>query len=193
LSSVCATLKLTLGGLCQIPKNLTFDEASTIPLGFTTAAIGLYQEKRDRGGAGLVAPWADGGRGKYAGQAIYIPGGSSSVGQYGTFCFSGRQSLMMTRLKKLTSSTPTREAQWLQPHHHHSLHPQRRLLPRRWCHSRHRLPHHAVRIDPGRRQGVGEGAHRNHIRPDFYARLAEGGLGDLGAQREPCPDPPPCN
>jgi len=64
---------------------LTFDQASTIPLCFTTAAIGLYQEKRDRGGAGLVAPWADGGRGKYAGQAIYIPGGSSSVGQYGRF------------------------------------------------------------------------------------------------------------
>jgi NADPH:quinone reductase-like Zn-dependent oxidoreductase len=64
---------------------LTFDQASTIPLGFTTAAIGLYQEKRDRGGAGLVAPWAKGGRGKYAEQAIYIPGGSSSVGQYGRF------------------------------------------------------------------------------------------------------------
>jgi len=68
--------------LAKIPKNLTFDQAATIPLGFTTAAIGLYQEKRERGGAGLVAPWADGGRGKYAGQAIYISGGSSSVGQY---------------------------------------------------------------------------------------------------------------
>jgi len=68
--------------IAKIPENLTFDQASTIPLGFTTAAIGLYQEKRERGGAGLVAPWADGGRGKYAGQAIYIPGGSSSVGQY---------------------------------------------------------------------------------------------------------------
>jgi len=74
---------LMLAGF-QIPKNLTFDQASTIPLGFTTAAIGLYQDKRDRGGAGLVAPWVDGGRGKYAGQAIYIPGGSSSISQYGT-------------------------------------------------------------------------------------------------------------
>jgi len=74
-------VRLTVAG--QIPENLTFDQASTIPLGFTTAAIGLYQEKREFGGAGLVAPWADGGRGKYAGQAIYIPGGSSSVGQYG--------------------------------------------------------------------------------------------------------------
>jgi len=68
--------------IAKIPDNLTFDQASTVPLGITTAAIGLYQEKRERGGAGLVAPWADGGRGKYAGQAIYIPGGSSSVGQY---------------------------------------------------------------------------------------------------------------
>jgi|SRR5712671_1181342 len=67
----------------QIPDNLTFDQASTVPLGITTAAVGLYQKRRERGGIGLVAPWADGGRGKYAGQAIYIPGGSSSVGQYG--------------------------------------------------------------------------------------------------------------
>ncbi|KAI9507332.1 GroES-like protein [Russula earlei] len=68
--------------IAKIPDNLTFDQASTIPLGFTTAAIGLYEKKRDRGGAGLVAPWLEGGRGKYAGQAIYIPGGASSVGQY---------------------------------------------------------------------------------------------------------------
>ncbi|KAI9446985.1 GroES-like protein [Russula earlei] len=68
--------------IAKIPDNLTFDQASTIPLGFATAAIGLYQKKRERGGVELVAPWADGGRGKYAGQAIYIPGGASSVGQY---------------------------------------------------------------------------------------------------------------
>jgi NADPH:quinone reductase-like Zn-dependent oxidoreductase len=80
---ISGNVRLTLDGIGQIPDNLTFDQASTVPLGITTAAIGLYQEKRERGGAGLVAPWADGGRRKYAGQAIYIPGGSSSVGQYG--------------------------------------------------------------------------------------------------------------
>ncbi|KAI9452246.1 GroES-like protein [Russula earlei] len=70
--------------IAKIPDNLTFDQASTIPLGLATAAIGLYQKKKERGGAELVAPWADGGRGrgKYTGQAIYIPGGASSVGQY---------------------------------------------------------------------------------------------------------------
>jgi len=68
--------------IAKIPDNVTFDQASTIPLAFSTAAIGLYQEKRERGGAGLIAPWVDGGRGKYAGQAIYISGGASSVGQY---------------------------------------------------------------------------------------------------------------
>jgi NADPH:quinone reductase-like Zn-dependent oxidoreductase len=73
-----------LPGIFQIPDNLTFDQASTIPLGLTTAAAGLYQKKQERGGADLVAPWADGGRGKYAGKPIYIPGGSGSVGQYGT-------------------------------------------------------------------------------------------------------------
>ncbi|KAI0283554.1 GroES-like protein [Russula brevipes] len=68
--------------ISKVPDNLTLDQASTIPLGLTTAAIGLYQKKQERGGAELVAPWADGGRGKYAGKPIYITGGASSVGQY---------------------------------------------------------------------------------------------------------------
>ncbi|KAI0283553.1 GroES-like protein [Russula brevipes] len=68
--------------IAKIPDHLTFDQASTIPLGLTTAAVGLYEKRKERGGVGLVAPWVDGGRGRYAGQPIYIPGGSSSVGQY---------------------------------------------------------------------------------------------------------------
>ncbi|KAH8101000.1 GroES-like protein [Cristinia sonorae] len=66
----------------KIPDNLTFDEAATIPLGLATAAIGLYNETWERGGANLVAPWSEGGRGKYARQPIVVFGGSSSVGQF---------------------------------------------------------------------------------------------------------------
>ena len=75
----------------KIPANLTPEQAATIPLGLSTAALGIYPEKKDAlrpdtldlGGAGLTAPWAEGGRGKYAGQAALVVGGSSSVGQFG--------------------------------------------------------------------------------------------------------------
>lgn len=67
----------------QIPENISFDQAASVPLGLATATIGLYTPAEGRGGAGLVAPWKEGGRGKYAGQPIVIFGGSSSVGQYG--------------------------------------------------------------------------------------------------------------
>lgn len=62
---------------------MSFDEASTIPLCFATAAIGLYYKGTARGGAGLFPPWEEGGEGKYSGQPIVIIGGSSSVGQFG--------------------------------------------------------------------------------------------------------------
>ncbi len=68
----------------KIPENITFDQASTIPLTLATAALGLYNQKLSPyGGAALTAPWLDGGRGKYAGQPILVIGGSSSVGQQG--------------------------------------------------------------------------------------------------------------
>ena len=68
----------------QIPSNLTFDQAATIPLTMATAALGLYKEQVEPlSGAGLSPPWDEGGRGKYAGQPIVILGGSSSVGQHG--------------------------------------------------------------------------------------------------------------
>jgi NADPH:quinone reductase-like Zn-dependent oxidoreductase len=75
----------------QIPDNLSFDQASTIPLGLATAAIGLYQKKKERGGLELVAPWVESGRGRYARQAIFISGGAGSVGQYGTLLSSACQ------------------------------------------------------------------------------------------------------
>ncbi|VDB91637.1 unnamed protein product [Peniophora sp. CBMAI 1063] len=73
-----------------IPKNLSYEEAATVPLTLATAAIGAYQAKsdvlrpdgQDVGGAGLTPPWEEGGRGKYEGKVALVIGGSSSVGQY---------------------------------------------------------------------------------------------------------------
>ncbi|KAF8311406.1 GroES-like protein [Clavulina sp. PMI_390] len=60
----------------KLPEGFSYDRAATIPVGFSTAASGLYQS------AGLSAPWVGGGKGKYTGQAALVFGGSSSVGQY---------------------------------------------------------------------------------------------------------------
>ncbi|KAA1477141.1 GroES-like protein [Dentipellis sp. KUC8613] len=70
--------------IAKIPDSLSFDEASTIPLGVSTAAGGMYQEVRSKwpDGAQLFPPWEQGGRGKYHDQPIVVIGGSSSVGQY---------------------------------------------------------------------------------------------------------------
>ncbi|KII89452.1 hypothetical protein PLICRDRAFT_175628 [Plicaturopsis crispa FD-325 SS-3] len=64
----------------KIPDNISFEEAASVPLGLATPAIGLYNSRDE--GAGLENPWDEAGRGKYAGQSIFIVGGSSSVGQY---------------------------------------------------------------------------------------------------------------
>ncbi|OSX61003.1 hypothetical protein POSPLADRAFT_1034548 [Postia placenta MAD-698-R-SB12] len=61
----------------KIPDNISFDQASTVPLGLATAVINLYSA-----GLALTPPWADGGAGKYAGKPIVVFAGASSVGQY---------------------------------------------------------------------------------------------------------------
>ncbi|EPT05495.1 hypothetical protein FOMPIDRAFT_83158 [Fomitopsis schrenkii] len=70
----------------KIPDTLGFDEASTIPVGLDTGALGLFtpyiHPGRNFGTVGLTAPWEEGGRGKYAGKPIVVLGGASSVGQY---------------------------------------------------------------------------------------------------------------
>jgi NADPH:quinone reductase-like Zn-dependent oxidoreductase len=58
---------------CPIPDRLSFEEASVIPLGLSTAAFGLYQE----GYLGLPFPTRDP---KKIGKTIIVWGGSSSVG-----------------------------------------------------------------------------------------------------------------
>ena len=67
----------------QIPYNISFEEACTLPAGFTTAAASLYMYKGSDEILAFTAPWLDGGEGKYAGKPIVIFGGSTSVGQYG--------------------------------------------------------------------------------------------------------------
>ncbi|KAI0032379.1 GroES-like protein [Vararia minispora EC-137] len=58
----------------RIPDDMSFEQASTIPLALGTASIGLYRAR----GIGLTPPW-QGGTGKYTCQPILTLGGSSSV------------------------------------------------------------------------------------------------------------------
>jgi NADPH:quinone reductase-like Zn-dependent oxidoreductase len=67
----------------QIPDNISFDEAASVPLCIFTAAVGLYDSPSTNHGVGLTPPWEPSGAGKYKGQGILVIGGSSSVGQFG--------------------------------------------------------------------------------------------------------------
>ena len=72
--------------LCQVPSNITIDQAAAIPLVLDTAALGLYAHRDGvRGGAGLTPPWEPAGRDKYRNQPIIVFAGSTGVGQFGQF------------------------------------------------------------------------------------------------------------
>jgi NADPH:quinone reductase-like Zn-dependent oxidoreductase len=77
----------------QIPASLSFEGAATFPIAFATAALGLYQDYRARGGLALTAPWDKEGSQKYAGQPVLVTGGASSVGQFGSYSCPSRTSL----------------------------------------------------------------------------------------------------
>ncbi|KAJ2921927.1 hypothetical protein H1R20_g15167, partial [Candolleomyces eurysporus] len=62
-----------------IPSNLSYDEAATLPVALWTAYLGLYNIIPY--GLALKSILDDGGMGAYEGKAIFISGGSSSVGQ----------------------------------------------------------------------------------------------------------------
>ncbi|EIW58236.1 GroES-like protein [Trametes versicolor FP-101664 SS1] len=68
-----------------IPDNITFEQAATIPLGFYTAAMSLYNQNPP-GPTNLslrLKPiWEPEGATAYAGTPILILAGASSVGQY---------------------------------------------------------------------------------------------------------------
>jgi NADPH:quinone reductase-like Zn-dependent oxidoreductase len=78
----------------QIPSNISFDEAASIPLGLATAALGLFGPRAE-GLQSFIPPWS-GGEGKYANQPIVIFGGSSSVGQYSKQCIMKANILGLT-------------------------------------------------------------------------------------------------
>lgn len=73
----------------QFPNTITYDEAATIPLCFHTAALGFYGtydvavNTFQFRGLGLDIPVGQGAS-KYKDEPILIPGGASSVGQFGT-------------------------------------------------------------------------------------------------------------
>lgn len=53
-------------------------------MGVCVATIGLYgQSRKTHGGAGLIAPWQEGGKDKYHNEPIIVIGGSSCVGYNG--------------------------------------------------------------------------------------------------------------
>lgn len=86
-ASINTSVVLATHARLQVPSNISWEGAATIPLGFATAALGLYQELRPRGGVALTAPWEEGGYKKYAGQAAIVTGGASSVGQFGSLSY----------------------------------------------------------------------------------------------------------
>ena len=61
---------------------MTFEQAATLPSALATAAFGLYGPNTKEN-LGFTAPWAVGGRNKYAGEPILVIAGASSVGQQG--------------------------------------------------------------------------------------------------------------
>lgn len=65
----------------KLPSSISFEAGSTIILCLATAALPMCLPA-DRGGAAIVPPWTEDGKGKYAGQSFVVIGGSSSVGQY---------------------------------------------------------------------------------------------------------------
>ena len=66
----------------QMSSNLSFEEAATIPSGLATAVFPVYNQAEGAPSAKLIAPWEEGGLGKYANKPIFILGGSSSIGQF---------------------------------------------------------------------------------------------------------------
>jgi hypothetical protein len=97
----------------QIPANLGYDDAATVPLGFDTASTGLYG---DAHGIGLTPPWAEGGLKKYSGDPIVVIGGSSSVGSYGKLRVTVK---MCTQLPCF--SHPARSSLWFFAYHDDSF------------------------------------------------------------------------
>ncbi|TFK83846.1 GroES-like protein [Polyporus arcularius HHB13444] len=64
-------------------QQLSFEEGVTIFSPMSTVAFSLYSHKPGTESLRMSPPWED-GRGKYAGKSIFISGGATQVGQFGT-------------------------------------------------------------------------------------------------------------
>ncbi|RDX54066.1 hypothetical protein OH76DRAFT_1479124 [Lentinus brumalis] len=62
-----------------------FDQASSVPVALVAVILPNFNHTLAAKTANFTAPWEEGRRTKYAGKPAFIVGGSSSVGQYGTF------------------------------------------------------------------------------------------------------------
>lgn len=74
----------------QIPGNISFDEAATIPLCLATALCSVWSHHPKASTVDFPAPWEEGGTTKFAGKPALIVGGATSVGQFGTRCTLSR-------------------------------------------------------------------------------------------------------
>ncbi|TBU37854.1 GroES-like protein [Dichomitus squalens] len=68
--------------IAKIPDNLSIDQAASVPLGLATVATGIWAHHPEANSVDFPAPWEEGGKTKFIGQAALIYGGSASVGQY---------------------------------------------------------------------------------------------------------------
>ncbi|KAI0741795.1 hypothetical protein C8Q80DRAFT_1123590 [Daedaleopsis nitida] len=68
--------------VAKIPDNISFDEVASVPLTLNTVLTGLWSYHSQASSVDLAAPWEEGGLTKYVGQAAFVIGGSSSVGQF---------------------------------------------------------------------------------------------------------------
>ncbi len=69
----------------QIPENISFESAATVTSALITSFLALYNQESEQESLGLRPFWGEGGSPAYAGKPIFIIGGATSLGQYGTF------------------------------------------------------------------------------------------------------------
>ena len=81
---ICTTARDEVLTYVQIPENITFDKAASVPTCLATVATGIWAHGPGASSIDLPAPWEEGGLTQFKGKAALIIGGSSSLGQYGT-------------------------------------------------------------------------------------------------------------
>ncbi|KAJ2917372.1 hypothetical protein MD484_g3039, partial [Candolleomyces efflorescens] len=91
--------------LATIPANISYDQASTLPVAITAPYVALYCVKPY--GLGLEPPVTASGRGKYAGNPIVIIGGPSSVGQFAI------QLAKLSGFSPIITTSSPRHKEWL--------------------------------------------------------------------------------